>query len=107
MTKLLMTRGRNRQVIAFDPNDIEYPKKITMHTHYIFVGWKKWIQTIYKDSSNIEYLPIELGRLMRYNIISREEHNTIINMLRSEDIESVYLAHRTIEAFKQKRHNKN
>jgi len=106
MIPTLKYRGHTRNVIAVDPNDIIYPKKISIHTNYMFIGWKKWTRVMYRDSTNVEFLPIELGRMMKYNIITREEHNTIINMLRSEDIESVYLAHRTIEGLKNKRHGR-
>lgn len=103
---ILNYRGHNHRVIAIDPSDIVYPKKITISTDPLFVGWKKWTKPAYKESTVCEYLPIELGRMMKYNIITREEHNNIINMLRSEDIESVYLAHRTIEGLKQIRHGR-
>lgn len=107
MAEFITYRGHTRRVFALNPNDIVYPKKITMATDFIFVGWKKWVKDSYREHDKVEFLPIELGKMMKYNIITREEHNNIIEMLRSEDIESVYLAHRTIEAFKQKRHNKN
>jgi len=103
---IIKCRGYTRTVIAVDPNEITYPNKITIHTHYLFIGWKKWIKPSYRDHDTIEFLPLELGRMMKYKIITREEHNNIIEMLRSEDIESVYLAHRTIEGLKNKRHGR-
>lgn len=106
MAEFITYRGNTRRVFALNPDDIVYPKKITMATDFIFVGWKKWIKDSFREHNKVEFLPIELGRLMRYNIITREEHNTIINMLRSEDIESVYLAHRTIDGFKHVRHGR-
>ena len=106
MAEFITYRGHTRRVFALDPDDIVYPKKITMATDFIFVGWKKWIKDNFREHNKVEFLPVELGRLMRYNLITREEHNTIINMLRSEDIESVYLAHRTIEGLKNKRHGR-
>jgi hypothetical protein len=106
MAEALKYRGSIHAVVAVNPNDIIYPKKITISSSFMFIGWKKWARDAYKNHPRIEYLPIELGILMRYKIISREEHNNIIEMLRSEDTESVYLAHRTIDLLKQKRHGR-
>lgn len=95
-----------RAVIALNPNDIIYPKKVTIHTSFMFIGWKKWTKDAYRNHDKIEFLPMELGIMMKYKVITREEHNNIIEMLRSEDIESVYLAHITIEGLKNKRHGR-
>lgn len=106
MAEFITYRGHTRRVFALNPNDIVYPKKITMATDFIFIGWKKWIKNSFREHNKVEFLPIELGKMIKYNIITREEHNTIIQMLRSEDIESVYLAHRTIQGLKDVRHKK-
>jgi len=106
MAEFITYRGHTRRVFALNPDDIVYPKKITMATDFIFIGWKKWVKNSYREHIKVEFLPIELGKMMKYKVITREEHNTIIEMLRSEDIESVYLAHRTIEGLKNKRHGR-
>ena len=106
MSKFINYRGRQRNVIAFDPDDIVYPKKITPETDFHFIGWKKWLLPSYRNSTGVEYLPLELGRLLRYKIITREQHKTLINMLRSEDEEDVYVVYKMLDALKNQRHNK-